>query len=118
MGSLLDPRIKGTWITAAGKEEEEVIATVKELLKLRYRTIEGERIEKNSGNGGEDDRRRQENGNSSATPIHKRSRQSIRLLLASVLVRPRTLSRGVSKILDELDNYFREPPIVKIKGSV
>lgn len=36
---MLDPRIKGTWITAAGEEEEEVIATVKELLKLRYRTI-------------------------------------------------------------------------------
>ncbi|KZS10217.1 Uncharacterized protein APZ42_025370 [Daphnia magna] len=86
LGSVLDPRIKGTWITAAGEEEEEFIATVKELLKLRYRAIEGERIEENSGSGGEDDRRRKANDNSSATPIHKRSRQSIRPLIASVLV--------------------------------
>ncbi|KAI9552615.1 hypothetical protein GHT06_020482 [Daphnia sinensis] len=84
LGSVLDPRIKGTWITAAGEEEEEVFATVKELLKLRYRTIEGERIEENSGCGVEDDRRRKANDSSSATPIHKRSRQSTRPLLASV----------------------------------
>ncbi|KZS07309.1 Uncharacterized protein APZ42_028994 [Daphnia magna] len=120
-GSVLDPRIKGTWITAAGEEEEEVIATVKELLKLRYRTIggneEGERIEENSGSGGEDDRRRKANDSTSATPIHKRSRQSIRSLLASVLVRPRTLSKGVSKIIDEFDNDFREPLIVNEKGQ-
>ncbi|KAK4028788.1 hypothetical protein OUZ56_021806 [Daphnia magna] len=78
---------------------------------------EGERIEENSGSGGEDDRRRKANDSSSATPIHKRSRQSIRSLLASVLVRPRTLSKGVSKILDEFDNDFREPLIVNEKGQ-
>jgi hAT family C-terminal dimerisation region len=34
-----------------------------------------------------------------------------------VLVRSRTLSRGVSKILDEFDNYFREPTVLNEKGK-
>ena len=38
-GSVLDPRIKGSWITTAGEEVEEVLSSVKELLKLRYRTV-------------------------------------------------------------------------------
>ncbi|XP_059351385.1 uncharacterized protein LOC130703038 [Daphnia carinata] len=121
LGSLLDPRIKGTWITAAGEDEEDVIATAKELLRLRYRTVggneEGGDNEDNSGSGAEDERTRKANENPSATPVHKRARQSIRPLLASVLVRPRTLSRGVSKVLDEFDNYLKEPPIVNEKGQ-
>jgi hypothetical protein len=53
----------------------------------------------------------------SGPPIQKRSRQTSRPLLASFLVRPRTLSKGVAKVLEEFDVYFKKPPIVNEKGQ-
>nr|CAH0105858.1 unnamed protein product [Daphnia galeata] len=122
LGSVLDPRIKGSWITTAGEEVEEVLSSVKELLKLRYRTVggnEGDHIENNADSGAEDDgnRRRKADENPVGHPVQKRSRPTSRPLLASVLVRPRTLSKGVAKVLDEFDVYFKEPPIVNEKGK-
>ena len=82
---------------------------------------EGDHIENNadSGSGAEDDgnRRRKADENPVGHPVQKRSRPTSRPLLASVLVRPRTLSKGVAKILDEFDVYFKEPPIVNEKGQ-
>ena len=53
----------------------------------------------------------------SGPPVQKRSRQTSRPLLASFLVRPRTLSKSVAKVLEEFDVYFKEPPIVNEKGQ-
>ena len=50
-------------------------------------------------------------------PVQKCSRQTIRPLLASVLVRPRTLSKGVAKVLEEFDVFSKETPILNKKGQ-
>ena len=79
---------------------------------------EGDHIETNADSGAEDDgnRRRKADENQVGHPVQKRSRQTSRPLLASVLVRPRTLAKGVVKVLEEFDVYFKEPPIVNEKG--
>ncbi|KZS07307.1 Uncharacterized protein APZ42_028993 [Daphnia magna] len=112
IGSILDPRIKTSFIKAGGLDEKAVLKAVSDVILSRY-GIACERESESSAN-----EKRQNSLDFQETSAAAKRSKFNRPMLSSVLPQSQPQSHGArEKVLEEFQNYLAEPVIVNDSGE-
>lgn len=107
-GAILDPRFKKDWIPFSGQNEGDVIACVRAELEFRYRKLREDGVFNHDGEGTNPGGVVNGTTDQDGPTATKRSRPERQLY--STLIKPaRPASAGGVKVLDEFDQYLKEP---------